>query len=146
MPTPIFMNAFTAAVAAIGVAAASFVGMDHEPAAYDDHKRSLEAGSRLPVPDGAESICDALLAPIPGELTFSLNSRLLAGGLSVSDDEVLMAMKTAMLSLKIVVEPGGAVALACALTQKIDLRGKTVVVVCSGGNADPEMLSRALSM
>jgi len=117
-----------------------------EPEAYDDHKRSLEAGSRLPVPDGAESICDALLAPIPGELTFSLNSRLLAGGLSVSDDEVLMAMKTAMLSLKIVVEPGGAVALASALTQKIDLRGKTVVVVCSGGNADPEMLSRALSM
>jgi threonine dehydratase len=55
-------------------------------------------------------------------------------------------MRTAMLSLKIVVEPGGAVALAAALTQKIDLKGKTVVVVCSGGNADPEMLSRALSM
>lgn len=117
-----------------------------EPETYDDHKRSLEAGSRQPVPDGAVSICDALLAPIPGELTFSLNSRLLAGGLSVSDEEVLRAMKTAMLSLKIVVEPGGAVALASALTQKIDLKGKTVVCVCSGGNADPEMLSRALSM
>ncbi len=117
-----------------------------EPDSYDDHKRSLEAGSRQPVPDGAMSICDALLAPIPGELTFSLNSRLLAGGLSVSDAEALMAMKRAMLSLKIVVEPGGAVALAAALTQKIDLKGKTVVVVCSGGNADPEMLSRALAM
>ncbi len=117
-----------------------------EPATYDDHKRSLEAGTRQPVPDGAVSICDALLAPIPGELTFSLNSRLLTGGLSVSDDEALMAMKTAMLSLKIVVEPGGAVALASALTQKINLQGKTVVVVCSGGNADPEMLARALSM
>ncbi|MBO6948280.1 MAG: threonine/serine dehydratase [Rhodospirillales bacterium] len=117
-----------------------------EPETYDDHKRSLEAGSRQPVPDGAVSICDALLAPIPGELTFSLNSRLLKGGLSVSDKEVLRAMKTAMLSLKIVVEPGGAVALASALTQKIDLKGKTVVCVCSGGNADPEMLSRALSM
>ncbi|MCK5745283.1 MAG: threonine/serine dehydratase [Oricola sp.] len=117
-----------------------------EPETYDDHKRSLESGSRQPVPDGAVSICDALLAPIPGELTFSLNSRLLAGGLSVSDEEVLRAMKTAMLSLKIVVEPGGAVALASALTQKIDLKGKTVVCVCSGGNADPEMLSRALSM
>lgn len=116
-----------------------------EPDTYDDHKRSLEAGSRQPVPDGAVSICDALLAPIPGELTFSLNSRLLAGGLSVSDDEALRAMRTAMLSLKIVVEPGGAVALAAALTQKVDLKGKTVVVVCSGGNADPEMLSRALS-
>lgn len=117
-----------------------------EPDSYDDHKRSLEAGARQPVPDGAVSICDALLAPIPGELTFSLNSRLLAGGLSVSDDEALMAMKRAMLSLKIVVEPGGAVALAAALTEKIDLKGKTVVVVCSGGNADPEMLSRALAM
>lgn len=117
-----------------------------EPETYDDHKRSLEAGTRQPVPDGGVSICDALLAPIPGELTFSLNSRLLAGGLSVSDEEVLRAMKTAMLSLKIVVEPGGAVALASALTQKIDLKGKTVVCVCSGGNADPEMLSRALSM
>ncbi len=116
-----------------------------EPDTYDDHKRSLEAGSRQPVPDGAVSICDALLAPIPGELTFSLNSRLLAGGLSVSDDEALRAMRTAMLSLKIVVEPGGAVALAAALTQKVELKGKTVVVVCSGGNADPEMLSRALS-
>ncbi|MGJ3258857.1 MAG: threonine ammonia-lyase [Rhodospirillales bacterium] len=117
-----------------------------EPDTYDDHKRSLEAGSRQPVPDGAVSICDALLAPIPGELTFALNSRLLAGGLSVTDDEALRAMRTAMLSLKIVVEPGGAVALAAALTQKIDLKGKTVVAVCSGGNADPEMLSRALSM
>ncbi|MBO6520788.1 MAG: threonine/serine dehydratase [Rhodospirillales bacterium] len=117
-----------------------------EPDSFDDHKRSLEAGSRQPVPNGASSICDALLAPIPGELTFSLNSRLLTGGLSVSDDEALMAMKRAMLSLKIVVEPGGAVALAAALTQKIDLKGKTVVVVCSGGNADPEMLARALAM
>lgn len=117
-----------------------------EPETYDDHKRSLEAGTRQSVPTDAVSICDALLAPTPGELTFSLNSRLLAGGLSVSDDEALRAMKTAMLSLKIVVEPGGAVALACALTEKIDLQGKTVVVVCSGGNADPEMLSRALAM
>jgi len=117
-----------------------------EPDTFDDHKRSLEAGSRQSVPADAYSICDALLAPMPGEITFSLNRRLLAGGLSVSDDEALRAMKTAMLSLKIVVEPGGAVALASALTQKINLQGKTVVVVCSGGNADPEMLGRALAM
>jgi len=117
-----------------------------EPASYDDTKRSLEAGSRQSVPIDAVSICDALMAPTPGVLTFAVNARLLAGGLSVTDDEALMAMKTAMLSLKIVVEPGGAVALAAALTQKIDLKGKTVVVVCSGGNADPEMLSRALAI
>ena len=97
------------------------------------------------MPIDSVSICDALLAPTPGVLTFALNHRLLAGGLSVTDEEALKAMKTAMLSLKIVVEPGGAVALAAALTQKIDLSGKTVVVVCSGGNADPEMLARALA-
>jgi threonine dehydratase len=116
-----------------------------EPSTYDDTKRSLEAGSRQSVPIDSVSICDALLAPTPGVLTFALNHRLLAGGLSVTDEEALKAMKTAMLSLKIVVEPGGAVALAAALTQKIDLSGKTVVVVCSGGNADPEMLARALA-
>jgi threonine dehydratase len=117
-----------------------------EPAAFDDHKRSLESGDRQTVPDDARSICDSLLAPTPGEITFSINGRLLAGGLSVSDDEALSAMKTAMTSLKIVVEPGGAVALASVLSGKIDVAGKTVVVVCSGGNADVEMLARALSM
>lgn len=116
-----------------------------EPETFDDTKRSLESGERLSVPDGAKSICDALLSPMPGEITFPLNQQLLSGGLSVSDDEALDAMKVAMLSLKIVVEPGGAVALAAALTGKINLAGKTVVVVCSGGNVDPEMLARALA-
>lgn len=116
-----------------------------EPATFDDTKRSLESGERQSVPDGAQSICDALLSPTPGEITFPINHRLLAGGLSVTDEEALDAMKVAMLSLKIVVEPGGAVALASALTGKLDLAGKTVVVVCSGGNVDPEMLARALA-
>lgn len=121
-----------------------------EPDTYDDHRRSLISGQRESNPPDAVSICDALLAPTPGELTFQVNGRLLAGGLAVSEDDVLSAMKTAMLSLKIVVEPGGAVALASALSgklsEKMDLAGKTVVVVCSGGNADPDMLTRALAM
>lgn len=120
-----------------------------EPETYDDHRRSLASGNREQVPDGAVSICDALLAPMPGEITFAVNSRLLKAGLAVSDDEVLAAMRTALLSLKIVVEPGGAVALASALTGKLaahmDVTGKTVCVVCSGGNADPDMLTRALA-
>ena len=116
-----------------------------EPETFDDTRRSLETGVHQTVPAGAESICDALLSPTPGNITFAINSRLLAGGLAVSDDEALAAMRTAMLSLKIVVEPGGAVALAAALTGKMDLKGKTVVCVCSGGNADPEMLTRALA-
>lgn len=120
-----------------------------EPATYDDHRRSLISGERESVPAGAVSICDALLAPMPGEITFSVNSKTLAGGLAVTDDEVLVAMRTALLSLKIVVEPGGSVALASAITgklaEKMDVAGKTVCVVCSGGNADPEMLTRALA-
>lgn len=117
-----------------------------EPEVYDDTKRSLEAGSRQSVPETGRTICDALMAPMPGVITFALNSRLLAGGLAVSDEEALKAMREALLSLKIVVEPGGAVALAAVLSGKIDCAGKTVVVVCSGGNADPEMLTRALAM
>ncbi len=116
-----------------------------EPNDFDETGRSLRAGERLGVPADVRSICDALLAPMPGELTFRLNQRLLAGAVSVSDDEALSAMKTAMQSLKIVVEPGGAVALASALTGKLDVKGKTVVCVCSGGNVDTDMFARALA-
>ena len=116
-----------------------------EPNDFDDTGRSLRAGARQSVAPDARSICDALLAPMPGELTFGINSRLLAGAISVSDDEALAAMKVAMLSLKIVLEPGGAVALAAALTGKLDSKGKTVVCVCSGGNVDPLMFARALA-
>lgn len=116
-----------------------------EPEEFDDTKRSLEAGERLSIADGARSICDALMSNIPGNITFPLNARLLKGGLAVSDQEVLSAIKTALQSFKIVVEPGGAVALAAALTRKCDVAGKTVVVVCSGGNVDPDMLARSLA-
>lgn len=118
--------------------------MSVEPDDFDDTKRSLVSGSRQKIAPGASSICDALLSPTPGELTFSVNHRLLKGGLSVSDDEALSAMRTALQSFKIVVEPGGAVALAAALTGKCDVDGKVVVVVCSGGNVDPDMLARSL--
>ncbi len=108
-----------------------------EPAAFDDTKRSLGAGTRLANDPSSRSICDALLAPMPGEITFELNRRLLAGGLSVSDAEARQAMAAAFGYLKLVVEPGGAVALAAALTGRIETRGKTIVVVASGGNVDP---------
>ena len=83
-----------------------------EPALFDDTARSLAAHSRLKNPPDARSICDALLSPMPGELTFQLNDRLLAGALGVTDDEVLAAMDYAFRMLKLVTEPGGAVALA----------------------------------
>ena len=116
-----------------------------EPAGFDDTARSLVAGQRQENVPGAHSICDALLAPKPGALTFPINQRLLAGGLAVSDAEVSQAMAWAFRNLKLVVEPGGAVALAALLTGKLDFRGKTVGVVLSGGNVDAEIFARAIT-
>jgi len=109
-----------------------------EPEDFDDTARSLQAGERLHVDDSARSICDALQSPSPGELTFEINRRLLADGLSVSDAEVREAMRFAFRHLKLVVEPGGAVALAAVLAGKIKTQGKTTVVVLSGGNVDSD--------
>ena len=107
-----------------------------EPEAFDDARRSLAAGRRERNPSGGRSICDALQAPTPGVLTFALMQHLLAGGLAVSDDEVMHAMAWAWRELKVVVEPGGAVALAAVLAGKLDCAGRTVAVVVSGGNVD----------
>jgi threonine dehydratase len=116
-----------------------------EPAAFDDARRSLEAGERVRNPPGARSACDALQAPTPGVLTFPLMRRLLAGGLAVSDEEVFAAMAWAFRHLKLVVEPGGAVALAAVLAGKLDVRGRTVAVVLSGGNVDADVYCGALA-
>ncbi len=107
-----------------------------EPDGYDDTARSLEAGARLRNEASPRSRCDALLAPTPGELTFAVNRRLLSGGLAVSEGAVARAMALAFAHLKLVVEPGGAVALAAALSGAFDCRGKTAAIVCSGGNTD----------
>lgn len=115
-----------------------------EPAGLDDHARSLAAGERLANQPDARSICDALQAPMPGELTFQVNRRLLAGGLVVSEDEVKEAMRQAFAHLKVVVEPGGAVGLAAALSGKLDCRGRTVAIVLSGGNVDPALFAEVL--
>jgi threonine dehydratase len=116
-----------------------------EPVGFDDTARSLAAGERLHNKSFARSFCDALLAPEPGRLTFEVNRRLLGGGLAVSDAEVAAAMRAAFRHLKLVVEPGGAVALAAVLAGKLDCRGKTVVVVASGGNVDPGLFREVLA-
>ncbi len=116
-----------------------------EPAGFDDHARSLSGGVRVSNTAGASSICDALLASTPGDITFPIVQRLLRSGLVVSDDDVLHAMAIAFRELKLVVEPGGAVALACVLTGKLPLHGRTIAVVCSGGNVDPVTYARALA-
>lgn len=117
-----------------------------EPENFDDHARSLEAGERLANDPGApESICDALMAPMPGELTFPINQRLVAGGLVVSEREVRAAVKFALSELKLVVEPGGAVALAAVLAGRIDTRDRVIGLVLSGGNVDAGQLCSIIS-
>ena len=112
-----------------------------EPAGFDDTMRSLQAGQRARVDPEARSICDALLTESPGRLTFGLMQRLVAGGLVVTDQEVRAAMRFAFRNLKIVAEPGGAVALAAVLSGKIDTADKTTAIVISGGNVDAELFA-----
>ena len=112
-----------------------------EPDAFDDTARSLALGKRVRVDDAARSICDALQAHTPGDLTFDIGRKLFGAGVSVSDEEVKEAMRFAFRHLKLVVEPGGAVALAAVLSGKIDTAGKTTVAVLSGGNVDGEMFA-----
>jgi len=116
-----------------------------EPVGFDDWARSLAAGERLPNPSESGSICDALLALAPGELTFPVLKRLAGPGLVVTDNEALAAMAQAFLRLKIVAEPGGAVALAAALGRPDRIEGDAVICTVSGGNVDPEMFGRALA-
>lgn len=116
-----------------------------EPEDFDDTARSLKSGTREGNAPSARSYCDALLSPMPGEMTFPINQQLLAGGLSVSDEDVAHAMKVAFNDLKVVVEPGGSVALAALLSGKVDIQGETVVAVLSGGNVDSELYRRILA-
>ncbi len=110
-----------------------------EPAEFDDTARSFQANARLQNPTTARSICDALQTTMPGELTFDINKSHLNGVLTVSDEEVRAAMRFAFKNLKLVVEPGGAVALAAILSGKLDTAGKTTVIVLSGGNVDVDL-------
>jgi len=115
-----------------------------EPETHDDLARSLASGTRMSNPDGRVSICDSLMAAQPGALTFPLLQASGASAVSVSDAEALAAMAHAFFEMKLVVEPGGAVALAALLAGKVDARDKTVCVVLSGGNVDADMFQRAL--
>jgi threonine dehydratase len=116
-----------------------------EPESFDDHTRSLRAGKREAHGASGRTICDALMAQIPGELTFAINSRLLSRGVTASDDEVAAAVGFAYRELKLVVEPGGAVGLAALLSGRIDAKGKNVVIVLSGGNVDADLYAKLVA-
>ncbi|MBC8036475.1 MAG: threonine/serine dehydratase [Rhizobiales bacterium] len=116
-----------------------------EPEAFDDYARSLRSGVRERNKEAAGSICDALLTQQPGAMTFAINRSRLAEGLTVSDAEVRDAMRYAFGVLKIVLEPGGAVALAAVLAGKIASKGRTIGVIASGGNVDAAMFAKMLN-
>lgn len=116
-----------------------------EPAGFEDQARSLATGERQRNDRTSGSICDALLSPTPGVLTFAVNKALESRAVAASDAEALEAMAYAAFEHKLVVEPGGAVALAALLQGRVDVAGKTVVVVLSGGNADAALTIRALA-
>ena len=93
----------------------------------------------------SSSICDALLVSQPGEITFEINKSTLNGGLDVSDQEVRKTIKIIAETLKLIVEPSGAVAAAALLSKKIDVTNKTVVLILSGGNIDRELFSQIVT-
>jgi threonine dehydratase len=115
-----------------------------EPQDFDDHVRSKKTGDRVRIDNTATTLCDSLMAPTPGEITWSINDRLVDEFLVVTDLEVMHALSFAFKYLKLVVEPGGVVALAALLRKKVDIKNKRVAVILSGGNVDPSIFTRCL--
>jgi threonine dehydratase len=116
-----------------------------EPAGFDDFARSLMNGRRERNEQLAGSICDALLVAAPGEVTFEIARRTVSGGLTVTDEEVRSAVRFAFYELKLVVEPGGAAALATLLAGRLPTAARTVVCVLSGGNVDPTLFAEIIT-
>lgn len=116
-----------------------------EPEGFDDVARSLRSGGIERNARLSGNICDAIITAQPGDLTFPIMARLCGPGLIVTEDEALAAMAHAFLRLKVVAEPGGAVALAAALSRSDQIEGDDVIVTISGGNVDPDIFAQALS-
>jgi threonine dehydratase len=115
-----------------------------EPEGFDDVARSLRSGGIERNNRMTGSICDAIISPQPGDITFPILKRLVGPGLVISDYEALKAMGHAFNRLKVVAEPGGAAALAAALFRCDEIEGDDVIVTISGGNVDADMFARAL--
>ena len=115
-----------------------------EPNKFADYSKSLKYKKIYQNNMNNNSICDSLLANKPGEITFDINKKLIKKGLTVTDHQVLKAIKYAYMNLGLILEPGGAVGLAAVLNQKTIIRNKTIVVVLSGSNIDPKVLKTAI--
>jgi threonine dehydratase len=116
-----------------------------EPEGFDDTARSFRSGKREVNPRMSGTICDALMTNTPGAITFEINRRLVGEGITASDQEVGQAVAFAFRELKLVVEPGGAIGLAALLAGKLDIKGKIVVAVLSGGNVDAELFHQLVA-
>lgn len=115
-----------------------------EPEGFDDVARSLKAGEIRRNATQGGSLCDAIVTPSPGDVTFPLLKTYCGGGLVVPEEDCLKAMALAFSRLKLVLEPGGAIALAAALFHPDQIEGDDVIVIASGGNVDPEVFQMAL--
>jgi len=115
-----------------------------EPEHYNDHGLSQAAGERVKVDGNTPTLCDSLMATTPGELTWSINGKLVDEFLSVSEEDVEHAISFAFRYLKLVIEPGGAVTLAALLQNKLSLDNKTAALIFSGGNIDSDLFARCL--
>ncbi|MFK8077757.1 MAG: threonine/serine dehydratase [Granulosicoccus sp.] len=116
-----------------------------EPTDYNDHQQSLRAGRRIRIETTAPTLCDAIMTPQPGALTWAINSKSLSDVFTVSDEECLGAIKVAHEELGVTLEPGGAAAIAAVLGSNLPDNIETVAVILSGGNVDAEVLNRALN-
>jgi threonine dehydratase len=116
-----------------------------EPEGFDDTLRSFASGKREANARMSGTICDALMSNTPGELTFPINRELIGAGITATDAEVAAAVRYAFQELKLVVEPGGAIGLAALLAGKLDVKGKVVVGILSGGNVDAELFAKLIT-
>ena len=116
-----------------------------EPEGFAGARLSLERGERVAASADGLSIADSLMAPMPGVIPFAIFKATQAGAVAVSDAALMQAVGYAVKQLKLVVEPGGAAGLAAALSGAFEAKGKTIAIVLSGGNIDPEMLTRCLN-
>ncbi|RKQ71461.1 L-threonine ammonia-lyase [Litorimonas taeanensis] len=117
-----------------------------EPETYNDHQQSLRHGYRVALKAKPPSLCDALLTPQPGELTWPINSKSLSGVFTASDENCLKVMAIVKRELGLIVEPGGAVAIASIMRHKPFEENEFVVAIASGGNVDADILQQALNL
>ncbi|WP_068314651.1 threonine ammonia-lyase [Polycladidibacter hongkongensis] len=139
-----------------GLSSGVAIGVEHgfantvlvtcEPEGFDDYARSLAKGERVANKRFGGSVCDAVLTPTPGKISFDILKDRRVASVVVSDEEALRAVAFAFTELKLVVEPGGAVALAAVLFDRLPAEMRSVAVVLSGGNVDADVMAKALSL